>query len=458
MLLCACFIEAVWLLVAQTMGSMLLLVPCLLCFLALVVWAAIKNVAMPLMLFFLPFAPLLKQSPDTISFFTVALLLVYMVYTVTGSRQARVLHLIPALLLVALTLVVKTAYGYEMDNSYLLFAVTLMLVPFLSRELDGGYGFIWLTVCFALGICLAAITAQFLMVFPTISRYIDINTALGMIRRSGYYGDPNFYSCHITAALSGLLALLLNMTKKWNVVLLAVLVCALLYCGLMSVSKSFLLISACLFLLWVAELLLRKGEVSVKLTVVFTLIVIGVFLLSSTVFTDMLGQLLSRFGQDTNLSEFTTGRIEVWTRYITAMVEDPWLLLFGQGYTNIFIGEKPPHNTIIQVVYQFGLIGLVLFVTWLVFFMQILLGEAKIHRHQIAQLALLLIGAFGPWMALDYVFFDEFFLFPIYVCAAVRYMAKQERQAESPLLGAAAADALPYGVGTYCEFTGKCGE
>lgn len=433
LLLCACFLEATWLLVAQTANNMLLLAPCLVCFLALVVWAAIKNMAMPMILFFLPFAPLLKLRPGTISFFTIALLLVYVVYTVTGSRQVKVLHLIPALLLVALTLIVKTAYGYEMDNSYLLFALTLMLVPFLSRELDAGYGFIWLTICFALGICLAAITARYLTVFPTISCYIDINTSLGMIRRSGYNGDPNFYSSHITAALGGLLVLLLNTVKKWHLVILVALVCTLLYCGMMSVSKSFLLISVCLLLLWVADLMLRKGKASVKITLVFTLIVVGLFLLSSTVFTDMMGTLLSRFGQATNWSELTTGRTEVWARYLKAMFEDPMLLLFGQGYTDVIIGEKPTHNTVIEAVFQFGLVGVGLIAAWFVFYVQTLLDGTKVQRGQIAQLALLLLGTFGPWMALDYVFFDEFFLLPIYACMAVRYLSRPQ-VAESPLI------------------------
>ena len=161
LLLCACFINALWLLVAQTLNSTALLLPCLLCFLALVAWAAIKNTAMPVMLFFLPFSPLLKIRPGTISLFTLALLMIYAIYTVTGSRQVKVLHLIPALLIIVLSLIVKAAYNYEIDNSYIMFAVTLLLVPFLTRELDGGYDFYWLTVCFALGICLAAITAQY---------------------------------------------------------------------------------------------------------------------------------------------------------------------------------------------------------------------------------------------------------------------------------------------------------
>ena len=164
-----CLIETAWLLIAQTLNISVLLLPCLVCFLALVGWAAVKNMAMPVMLFFLPFAPLLKIRPGTISFFTLGLLMVYAIYTVTGSRQVKVLHLVPALLLMVLTLIVKVAYGYELDNPYVLFAVTLMLIPFVSRELDGGYDFYWLTVCFTLGICLAAITAQYLTVVKVCS-------------------------------------------------------------------------------------------------------------------------------------------------------------------------------------------------------------------------------------------------------------------------------------------------
>lgn len=433
LLLCACFLEAVWLLVAQTLGNTLILAPCLVCFLALVVWAAIKNTAMPVILFFLPFAPLLKLRPGTISFFTIALLAVYAVYTVTGSRRVRVWHLVPALLLVALTLVVKTAYGYDIDNSYILFAVTLMLVPFLSRELDGGYDFYWLTVCFVLGIALAAVTAQFLTVFPTISRYIDVNTNLGFARRSGYYGDPNFYSTHITTALSGVLILLLNRVNKSRTLVLALLAALLLYCGLLSVSKTFLLVSICLILLWLAEMLLRRDKISVKLTVVTTLVIAGVYLLSSTVFTDLMDVMLSRFSGDANLSDFTTGRTEVWARYATAMAEDPLLMLFGQGYTDVIIGEKPTHNTLLQAVFQFGLMGIALLTTWMTFNLRTLLDGAKVRRHQTAQLAVLLLGTFGPWMALDYVFFDEFFLLPIFACAAVRFLYQQQ-EAESPLI------------------------
>lgn len=425
LLLCACFIESIWLLMAQMLNISVLLLPCLVCFLALVGWAAVKNAAMPVMLFFLPFSPLLKIRPGTISFFTLALLMIYAIYTVTGSRHVKVLHLVPAMLLVVLTLIVKAAYGYEIDNPYVMFAVTLMLIPFVSRELDGGYDFYWLTVCFALGICLAAITARYLTIFPTISRYIDINTTLGFTRRSGYMGDPNFYSSHITAALSGILVLLLNNDKRNKLFVLGLLMCLLLYCGLMSVSKSFLLVTICLLLLWVMSVLLQRGRISIKLTLIVTLIVVGVFLLSSTVFTDLLDLVFSRFDKDNNLSDFTTGRTEVWGQYFTAMIEDARLLLFGQGYSDVILGEKATHNTVLQCVFQLGLIGSVLLVLWIVYYVKILLDGARMQRRHMACLAILLIGIIGPCAALDYLFYDEFFLFPIYACMAVRFLYSQ---------------------------------
>ena len=151
---------------------------------------------------------------------------------------------------------------------------------------------------------------------------------------------------------------------------------------------------------------------------------VGVFVLSSTVFTDLFNVMFSRF-DDANLSDFTTGRTEVWARYATAMFEDIRLLLFGQGCSDVIIGEKPTHNTLLESVFQLGVIGSVLMTLWMVHFVMTLLDGAKITWRQSVKLVVLLIGAFGPWMALDYLFFDEFFLLPIFVCAAVRFLHDQ---------------------------------
>ena len=163
-----CFVEAIWLLAAQVIGNTYLTVLCLACFLLLVAWASTKGMVMPVLLFFLPFTPLLKIRPGTISFFSIALIVVYLIYIMMGSRRISIYHLVPAFLLIGLILVVKTLYDYPIANSFVLFSASLLLIPFLARELDDQYDFYWLTVYFVIGITVAAITAQILDIFPTI--------------------------------------------------------------------------------------------------------------------------------------------------------------------------------------------------------------------------------------------------------------------------------------------------
>ena len=133
-LLITCIAEAAWLLLAQTAGSNLLLLPCLACFLALVAWSAIQGMALPVLLFFMPFAALLKLRPGMISLYTVALMIAYLTYAVKGIKNISVKHLVPGLALLAMVLVVKTMYGEWIDNSFILFFFTLLLVPFFKRD------------------------------------------------------------------------------------------------------------------------------------------------------------------------------------------------------------------------------------------------------------------------------------------------------------------------------------
>ena len=423
LVLLACFVEVVWLLVAQVLNNMYLLVPCLVFFLAIVLWASVKDMVLPVLLFFLPFSPLLKLQPGMISVWTIALLAIYLIYIVMGSKKINIYHLIPALCLIALCMVVKLVYGYEFDNSFILFSASLLMIPFLTRDLDGKYDFFWATLCFTLGIAIAAITAQFLMVFPTISRYIETLNAFNIIRRAGYYGDPNFYSTHITAALSGVLVMLLRNTSKIKMVALIFMSLLLLYCGFLSVSKTFMLITLCLVLFWFIAFLFDKGRLTLKIMMFMTLFIGILFLLSTTVFTDLVDMMLMRLFGSTNLSDFTTGRIELWEQYIRVLDSDLWLTIFGNGLTDILVNDHASHNILIQSIYHLGVVGCIFLGAWILCSVKSFLPHVKFQWRNLVPVFILLMGAIGPWMALDLLFFDEFFLMPIYVCLGVRYLS-----------------------------------
>ena len=425
--LCLCFVEAAWLLLAQALGSMVLLLPCLVCFLALMTWSAIQSMAMPVFLFFLPFASLLKLAPKTISFYTLALLLVYVVCMVKGWRNVRIGHMIPALLILGLTMMVKVINGFAITNSYILFMVSLLLVPFLSTELDNRYDFHWLTLFFALGIITAALTSVMLADSPSIARYINVVLELGIHRQTGYYNDPNFYSAHITAALSSIFVLLLNQVERARRPIQIILMVLLFYCGLLSVSKSFMLISVCLLICWMMAFMSQRGRISAKIVMIIALLLVIGFVLSSSIFTDLLDLVIARLDNNVNMSDLTTGRVDLWANYISAFREDKWLLFFGNGYSDTLVGGRAAHNTLIQAVFLFGVVGFGMLIAWLVCFMRNMLDSPRIRRLDWAQGTILIMGCLGPWFALDYMFFDEFFLIPLYLSIAIRFLTRTER-------------------------------
>lgn len=418
-----------FLLISQAVGNTVLLSICLICFAVIVCSSAAKEMVLPVFLFFLPFSVLLKFQPDTISVYTLGLVLVYLIcFFKNGRKIPLALFLLGSALLV-FTFAVKIVYGYGITNDYIMFFSSMLFIPFIIKELNKYYDFYWLTLFFSLGIIIAAITSQFMVVFPSINRFISVIDMVGIIRRSGYYGDPNFYAMHITAALGGVLILILNSTSKLKTFILSLITILLLYCGFLSVSKSFVLVFSCMVVLWFIGLLLKQGRMSFKFMTVLVLTVGIVFLMFSTVFTDNIADLIERFTGAHSLDDLTTGRLEIWEKYLQAFEDDPLLLLFGKGYTKAFIGVKSTHNTILQCIFQFGILGSVIWFIWVILFVNFILSKIKFKWGTFPQFCMLLIGVFGPWLAIDLMFFDELFLFPIYACVGTYYL-NSEKQVE----------------------------
>jgi hypothetical protein len=174
----------------------------------------------------------------------------------------------------------------------------------------------------------------------------------------------------------------------------------------------------------------ERGRITAKLTIVFTLLIGVAFLLASTAFTDMVDMMIERVTSGQNISDFTTGRVEIWKNYFNLFSDNSQLLLFGQGLTKVYLINDAAHNTIIQAIYQFGLVGVVVLAVWWMSYVRILLTSAKIKWRHWVQIAILLIGAIGPWMGLDFLLFDEFFLLPMYVCVGIMFLTNTE-QAET---------------------------
>lgn len=89
-------------------------------------------------------------------------------------------------------------------------------------------------------------------------------------------------------------------------------------------------------------------------------------MLLSAAVQDLLRMVMSRFSYAANVSDLTTHRSEIWRMYLHDLSYDPVLMLLGSGFTSVTLRMKASHNTIIQGVFQFGLIGLPVLCAWLV--------------------------------------------------------------------------------------------
>lgn len=406
---------------AHILGNTIVLALCLLVFLAYNVFACFKSTIFPVLLYFLPWSPLLKIDINGFSFFTFALLFACLFYFIKGKLSLSIYQIVLTAIIVALTLVAKTIQENSISNSYFVFIIMLLLFPCVTNWAENRLSFYDMTLFFSLGIIAAALSAQQVAGFSNISQYIKVDSYLTITRLSGYYPDPNFYSAHITACLAGVMLLLTREKKGTHRIVLAIVSVLLLYCGLLSASKSFIVITACLFFVWIPTLLEKQNRGSAAVKVFIGLLCAGAIILSSTAFQELFKIIDTRFSYASNVSELTTGRTDLWRTYIDEFTRNPILALFGEGFSSVIIGKKASHNTIIQGVFQFGLIGFPVLIAWFVITIKNLISNVSNKKMHFLYVILMCVGIVLPWMALDILFFDELFLLPVYGAFAAAY-------------------------------------
>lgn len=252
------------------------------------------------------------------------------------------------------------------------------------------------------------------------SEYINVHSYLSITRRSGFYGDPNFYAAHITACMAGVQLLLSREEKRGRQLALLAIMILLIYSGLLSASKSFVFVSAGLFLVWV-PILLEKGQRASKFRLLIGILCAGVVILSSSAFEPLFKVIDDRLSYAANLSQLTTKRTDLWMDYLNEFAHNVPLTLLGQGYTSVTLHGWASHNTIIQSVYQFGLLGVPLLFSWVALTLKRVQRGLKNSCSDWRYTILMIVGVVVPWIALDILFFDEFFLLPVYVVLGSHY-------------------------------------
>lgn len=424
--LIVCFAIAMFLCIVQISGNRALIAACLAAFLVFQLWSCCRNDALYVLLFFLPWSPLLRLYKGSISAFTLAMLLTCLFYLKRNSFRLELYQILLTIFITIVTLFAKCIQSNPIANNYLFFLAMIFLFPCVVNGVCGKVSFEKLTLFFACGIIFAALSARRIAAYPNISQFIKVDSYLTITRLSGYYWDPNFYSAHITACLAGIQILMSRCKQRRSLLVWALLFIVLVYCGLLSASKSFVLVFACLCIMWL-PIVLENGNINGKFAYILGFLCAGVVFLSSSSVQDLMRVLETRFSYASNMSQLTTGRTDLWLKYLREFADNGLLTLFGEGYTSVTLDSVASHNTVIQVVYQFGVVGLPLLCVWMGFVLK-RASNGMLYHCRLKYVLLMCTGVVLPWMALDILFFDEFFLLPIYATAGIAYSKYSEQQ------------------------------
>ena len=414
-----CMIIAITLCMGHVLGNRIILMLSIALFLGGIVFTSWSGKVLYLICFFLPWSPLIKFEPKTMSIYTVGLIaacgLTWIRYRISFRK-----YILPAILMIVLICAVRLYYDVGIDNSFIMFSIMLVLFPIIGEDLHKTYDFYNLNFFFSLGIIAAALSAYYLVKYPMIARFIDVHSVQAVTRYSGYYGDANFYSAHIVAALAGYLVMFGNAGKRTFISILMSI--ALLYCGLLSVSKTFVITAILVLFLWVFRILFIKKNFSYKVVTIAVIGMVGITIIASNLFSSLFDVIAIRFGNSSTLSDLTTGRSTIWLDYLRYFADNPAVIFFGNGYVNLLLDEHSTHNTLLQGVFQFGIVGCLILFFWLRDLFKITLRNVKMGQKHFFACLILVIGVFLPWMSIDLLFGDEFFLMMFYISLGFKWI------------------------------------
>lgn len=181
--------------------------------------------------------------------------------------------------------------------------------------------------------------------------YISINEWQDTIRFSGISFDCNFYGILVVITLL-LLIFQYNLFKKKTKLLLIIITSIL---GFLTYSKSIFL---CLIFIFV--LAMSKKRFDKNVTYIFAL---SVILVSAIIFIPSIKNyfitIIGRFLSAENFDELTSNRSSIWIMYLNQIKENPLNFLIGYGVNGELLQIKASHNTYIEILYKFGLLGFI---------------------------------------------------------------------------------------------------
>ena len=300
------------------------------------------------MFFMIPFANIFKISEESSSFFTY-LCLIFIIKQVFLTKEINA-----NFILVFLVYVLYLLFGAFNNITMLIKQAMIPLIVYFFFK-NSKSDFKKVCLYFVYGLIFSSLIAYFKDIIPNMDAYIKFERAYevegDVTRFTGLYSDPNFYSVALITAFISLALLLFYKKVKYEAFIALIL---FVIFGFQTISKSFFLMLGVVLVLF-GILLFRNKKALWGLFYSISLIIVVYLVLGGYIgFTD---NIMARFKEGADL---TTGRVDIWVTYREYLSQNLLRLSFGAGMGAPELGNAS-HNTYIDFLYYYGIIGTILF-------------------------------------------------------------------------------------------------
>lgn len=307
--------------------------------------------------FIMPLANIFKLSPGTQSFFTI-LILLYVVLHLVLPRKATMLVILLAIYVVVGELFVGQ---FNITKTIKFICNILFLSSILNGKVDLRHKEVFLS--YIIGNLVASVFGMMDSNIFKIESYVGVeeygNPNLGnvVVRFTGLIGDPNYYAVGMIVSLC--LVVLLLHTKEINPFFAFILAVPFGYFLIQTYSKSSIIMIFAPFIFLIYSFLRKKNYLAVF---VFAFMLLFAVCLVATGQIPAINIIIERFltaetAEGVDINSLTTGRFDLWIIYISYIIKNIKIMLFGGGITAGLINVHVSHNTYIDVVYYLGLAG-----------------------------------------------------------------------------------------------------
>lgn len=282
--------------------------------------------------------------------------------------------------------ILKGLFGNKVKKDTFLYFVFILFYSLIFSDFGGNYSFakiIGLVLFFAVpviadsaadidyndfmrhyifGFTFETVIGYFVMSIPSMRALFayDLMWTANYQELTRFFGlafDCNFYALSNYVVVSYLLFSFDKITRFRGILIIF-----FVLSGLQTVSKSYLLVLGLLLVFYLIRNIRYFKKIIIALAV--GIIGIGCFIyVSDKIGYNVLELILERFVKG-SFADNTTGRVDIWNNYLK-MFEQAGIkeLLFGFGFNATV--ERAAHNTFIELIFHFGLIG---FALWVVYF------------------------------------------------------------------------------------------